>query len=1738
MFEFDEPPEEDIGFSKTNSCVQVSDPKADYVSDCLYYTITDQDVLDCKTSSVTFSRLNNSDMAEYFQAISGNKCDGRVKRDYFLPHPTSSHQTERDLINDFRNGPVKYWPIGSLFQSSETEIPISILDEMGMSLPIQGDSEKIKGSCDLGETYEKYVEYASHMISEDTVTGNLGYLYEHSKPNSPLDESEHHCINCYKDVVDLISKTRIHSYAMYLRRLAENIMHSSRKVRRNRVSLRVLGDHRIISIQNHSNLATVESGPLCSFIIKMTQADLTLYSKFQKCKVLFANDRGEIYVYISWRSFDLTDCTIMLRAHYNLLVFPLLFTDSLDPEYKEKTFSCLKLLVGLIQCRNSEVFQILSCFRYIMPGVLNRYHNISKLILDKFPRQIRSPFTDYILMGLMDWLVLFGKTLKIKDRSKSTGNVSVLDEYDVEFKCLLPYLKFEAINFDQYLSCTYLISMTVGKTKQSRHVQLGLAQTLMEWQDKADSYLRNPEIGTFSYSRTFVEAACSSLLECVQTGDGGTDEVISKFLRTKGTMDDLNMNFKKLFDRTLYELDHPIHECTVKSLLLKYEPESKMRMAVRDDHAGEREIFVTSLPAVCALNVIENVAHTVNEQLPSEHITLGGDKKIMVMQNEAQASLDVEEKGWTNFLGSEDASKWSTGDNPEILELIWNNISNAVDPQIKPIITNYFSALRCRDVIFSDSTSEYIKKRTGKSSLSLTQGWPQGFFNKISSLKHFLCYCLGIAMFKKAYNGDNLVKLKFAVHSDDSRHRVSIEDIGKGMGRYYYEMFIKCLEWAKRKFLIRTNIKKSFYGGIVSEYLSNFQFHGSLFVPKSKFILNIFGDLTGSGYPCDIYAVMERIRTTLRMNVGISLGRFMMSYANHYVLRLYSMLPGMRNHDPRRNTSTNLIELGGIFSCHPIYLLFLGCKAHDILHYSLNKGNVYKMIEAFKDVEDLDENSASEIYNHFLPIPTAVIPEKGSIRHVRRRFLHYRLADDERWMPLFLTDLNVENSAKVARSLLYSSSMAKAYSTAPEGLMYARIQQSWDKPAYRCGDKFLTFWEFVRHIESGQEGESEILNDLVRASPTLLAMYNLETISDAYFGEVTRTHVISSVVNRINIVSPGGNEYRYLKYALANLAKLDINIPVRVDMRRLSTETDILEKDITMIPGIDMNNLRENMQKVYKYLNVRNAKPSYLHLSKSIYEPSRLDMYELVSTILKQYSSSIVGKVNLGKMSTVHVGERSFRPENISYRVNRDDEIHTAAKVVSLAKINLKEEEYLKFLSSLKIGGKSMPILLSLHPFRSINVSYYLDYVFLCKEYGVDIISDSSIIEQDYDDGCIIRSNNNCAFVSSSRIWIHNQINNDESFKTFVALCYLRYFQYNLLERDNWEDTSIPKELITVCPELYFVFERSNTSVPKLSYNNGKIVYKTGFSNHYFKIIEVRELDFDILRYDGEVFNLTKSFEPNLEFTEMFMDVPEEFGSGKKSLGIGIIWEDLHTYSVGELAKFNCAVDCNSFSLLGTQAKYLFDTRYFATDDCMLLKKGVAIPDVSRHKQYTPHVNISTLTKEDFDDFRFVCHLLIKEDTIKTDRVRLSLFYEENVEPERSVFSLFSRSRLYSSQFKNILSYNAYLVLCQNLQAIRCRIEHERTLSVLSGKIKNIFYPKMLKMKRSKFNMFDLIMHVSALIGIYQEVDSALDGDLSGTEMIEFVKYWSYSGCTANVWSKMFSLYMTEDEMNKEDWSD
>jgi len=390
-FSFDqaEDPFSDLTYYR-NAYVKVADSKAEYISNGLYDFLEDSDVLEVSNTNLEFLGLDENIINGVVDDLSKLAKPGRFKQDFFVPFPSSPRISERDFFQEISLAHEKYIPFESSYKANRDFISMSDLDKMGLGLPNKENSKQEIGSAKLGEIEHLFHAYSDFMVSEDEQKSNYDYLYDISRMDSPLADHEGLSISCYKPVIQSISKTRLSNYTLFLRRLAENILHSSRKVKKGTVQMRTLGDARILMLQTHSNLTDSESGPLCSFIIYMSPDDYELYSKICKIKNLFLTTKGYYMVFIPWRSFDLIDCSIMLKSNYFLLVFPLLFVDSLTQEFDFKLGNIMKLLTGLIQCRNSEIFSIISSFRYIMPGVLNKFHNISSLIKDKFPKRIRS----------------------------------------------------------------------------------------------------------------------------------------------------------------------------------------------------------------------------------------------------------------------------------------------------------------------------------------------------------------------------------------------------------------------------------------------------------------------------------------------------------------------------------------------------------------------------------------------------------------------------------------------------------------------------------------------------------------------------------------------------------------------------------------------------------------------------------------------------------------------------------------------------------------------------------------------------------------------------------------------------------------------------------------------------------------------------------------------------------------------------------------------------------------------------------------------------------------------------------------------------------------------------------------------------------------------------------------------------------------------------------------------------
>jgi len=1536
-FVFDEDATTGKEFDKYNKKIIVNDNIADYVSENLCITLRDYpgDIPDLVNLEFNSNLENiNSIFSKNVKVI-----QGRMKNDFFLPFPSSKRSdisiTEADIYQAFPK--VSYClssksdQINQILKSDLIEYGLMNEDKYTTK---EGDKTAL-GSFALKSIRNIFEEISEIFIGKDEVSSNIDYLYENYSTGNSLYEHEKKCIEQYKRVFDVIKETRLSNYTLLLERLSQIILHESSKIKSNKVLIRHTGDSRIILLMTRSQMRSVEDGPMCSFIIKMTRNDYESYIKAFKLKILFENDREELYIQVPWRSFDTNHCLIMSKANYHLYTYSLLLVDDF---YSNKVVmnNFLKLMTGLIQCRNTEVFNVLSVFRYILPGLFNKYHNIPELIMDKFPCNVSSPFNDYIIDEFLIWIELHGNEYSHIDRTSDEVDVDDLENYEVQFNAYLPFLNVQTTSFQKYLTIIYLVSSTIGKTSKEKHTILKLCNTIEEWQNK---FISSPEL--FNFDNSVIKEASEYLKERCQEVQLKTSDGISKFLRTKGTYDE-SKTFMKLYDRVLDELRSTNRELTVNDVLEDYDLSPKMRLAVRDDHAGQREVFVTTYQNVVALNTIETLAHDYCTQISSEHITLGGEKKFCKMQKEARNSIRDKKTGWINNIGSEDASKWSTGDNVEILSTIFSTLSDS--SLISQKLERFILSMKSREIYFPETHKEYLNKRLMKNDFIFTNiGWPQGFFNKLSSIKHYLCYCYSIALFKRLYDGNERVKINFAVHSDDSRHRISVETDNTLISNKVYAFYLKCLFTAKKKFLIRPNFKKSFYSGVCSEYLSNYQFFGSLFVPVSKFCLNIFGDLAAIGYAGDLYIVLERVREVMRLNGGMIMGTFLMKYSSHYIRKLYSLLPGMDMYDHLRCTKNNLIEFGGIYSVHPLLLLFMGSKAHDVLNYDENKEKIMSLAKYAETNNDNIDTDKFQKFDHFLTVPEQRISVKSRVEKVQRSDDCTQLLDDEKWKTLYILDLPSSESRKVAESLLYTSSMFKAYSNMPEGVIHSMIQKNCKKNNYLHNGLKLNFWDHVKHLETLNGEERDIINTMIKGSPVLKSILNLLK-SEIRVEDIGSKEVYSSQINEINIISPGNMNLNHIKYSFAKMFNLEINYPEYL-------ADDIVDREIYEISKIMTGYSsyfkdRKNIPFLFKMLQIKTPKDIYIHMDYPIRKGQAINVYSIVSGLLSTYGPGYYGNVQIGKIKNVYINDKTYIPQSITNKIEKYDEIHTIAKIISLLRTgNERKITSTEINDKVKIGDNDITTLLKEHPYTGGSMSYYLDYMYVTSIFKDESYLYVPSIKYQYreDEKMYI-------FKFKSEILYVNS--NDEMFidlteKGEYDKCTLLAFGYwfidfkrdnNLFEGKAKNDKVIPGVFIARCPYLYFEFEQAYKNDPSPSFDFNTLIYKTGFSKKYLKNVYSTLSEF--LNYD-----LSESRFKNFDYHKS-LNIREKIQhTDGVVLSHSLVINDSFIHDIGGLAELSVNLKVKDMEYKNMNMKDLLSSGFFKKVSYLENSKHILIPD-------------------------------------------------------------------------------------------------------------------------------------------------------------------------------------------------
>nr|APG79291.1 RNA-dependent RNA polymerase [Hubei bunya-like virus 8] len=306
----------------------------------------------------------------------------------------------------------------------------------------------------------------------------------------------------------------------------------------------------------------------------------------------------------------------------------------------------------------------------------------------------------------------------------------------------------------------------------------------------------------------------------------------------------------------------------------------------------------------------------------SNNIVVPGKNKLKV-QSETYKELlrmSVEKKYKKIYQLTEDQSKFSENDNTRKYysyidnnHYLPHNVRSLQKECMKKMIGREHLQKRIPVEIATDP--EFAKNiNADRNGVRTDIGWPQGMLNNISTSIHSIADRWITHAFNKAYPNENIMS-RGLVHSDDSWVAVGCNSMET------FKKFVVFRIYAKRMFCLKANKKKIWASSILGELVSNFNIHGTVYVPVSKVVANCFNNLMYYSWPMDVQSVVSTLQQLQRAgaNMGILIGV-------HTVLR--GQLMEVYNKVGQDDISCYPVEIGGYPMSSTFELATTGLSSH------------------------------------------------------------------------------------------------------------------------------------------------------------------------------------------------------------------------------------------------------------------------------------------------------------------------------------------------------------------------------------------------------------------------------------------------------------------------------------------------------------------------------------------------------------------------------------------------------------------------------------------------------------------------------------------------------------------------------------------------------------------------------------------------------------------------------------------
>jgi len=439
-----------------------------------------------------------------------------------------------------------------------------------------------------------------------------------------------------------------------------------------------------------------------------------------------------------------------------------------------------------------------------------------------------------------------------------------------------------------------------------------------------------------------------------------------------------NYTPRKLMDAILYACHQNSENLTFGKFIEKYGVETiRCKAGVKGEHKGTRETYITTLTNVIHIKLIGAIFKFINKNLNCEDISNKGDKKFFDFQsmnsnfdNKSQFKKFSQKKG-------NDGKKWSTGDRvislySTLVGFLGYNFNSNSD-----LVNSYFAYRDLGSTSMLSKPEEkmacYVAKISGRTleaasetirnfidifqapKVQLDNGWPEGFFNELSSTKHCGSYAYSIYLFNKYKENksfrdkvDTILKEKlskfdrsksladikmlfyFRAHSDDSVDLTS-SDSWENIVVLTYLTYS-----AKLNFGIRPNRTKDEMGDFI-DYLSNYIVGKSVVKAGIKFAFSTIKDMFPVSRSDDLGNFSARLIESLGAGLGVIFYEHCIRFINFFVNKCYSTLKGMKEYNAAVNNYITLPNVGGNYYASSTLTYIFGSDANTIRLICLNE---------------------------------------------------------------------------------------------------------------------------------------------------------------------------------------------------------------------------------------------------------------------------------------------------------------------------------------------------------------------------------------------------------------------------------------------------------------------------------------------------------------------------------------------------------------------------------------------------------------------------------------------------------------------------------------------------------------------------------------------------------------------------------------------------------------------------------